>query len=218
MADATPVPPLRIVGLTGGIGAGKSTVAALLAERGAVVVDVDGLGRTVIAPGGPAEQAVLARFGDAVRTGDGHVDRARLAGIVFRDPAALAALEAISHPAINAEIDSALDDIVRRGGDPLPVVVLDMAILYGSRLGQDLPSGRRYDTVVAVEASEQLRVQRLVASRGMAEADARARLASQPTDEQRRSVAHHVVTNDGDLDALARQVDGLASALGITAR
>lgn len=199
---------MRVVGLTGGAGAGKSTVAARLAERGAVVIDVDAIGREVLEPGGGAYEPVLARFGEGVRGADGRIDRAALAAIVFTDPDALSDLEDISHPAINAELDrrlSALPD------DAL--VVLDMAILLGSRLGRDLPSGRGYDTVVVVEAPVEVRVQRLVELRGMPEADARNRIASQPTDDERRAVADHVVVNDGDVDALTARVEALYAAL-----
>jgi dephospho-CoA kinase len=194
----------RIVGLTGGIGAGKSTVAALLAELGAVVIDVDGLGRQVIAAGGSAVDAVVERFGSHLLGADGGIDRAGLASVVFADRSALAGLEAISHPAINREIDRLLDDT-----QPGALVVLDMAILLGSRLGLDLPSGRRYSTVVVVEAPLDVRIARLVGQRAMAEADARARIAAQPSDAERRAIADHVVDNAGDLAALTVQVHEL---------
>ena len=129
---------MRIIGLTGGIGAGKSAVAARMAGRGAVVIDVDAIGREVLEPGGAAAAEVIERFGERVVDDDGRIDRARLAKVVFSDREALAALEDISHPAINVEIDRRLDAI---GDDAL--VVLDMAILVGSRLGRDLPSGPR---------------------------------------------------------------------------
>jgi dephospho-CoA kinase len=195
---------MRIVGLTGGIGAGKSTVAARLAVFGVDVIDVDALGREVLEPGGRAEHAVIERFGPSVVGPAGRIDRARLAAVVFADPAELAALEAISHPAINEEIDVRLDDLP---ADAL--VVLDMAVLIGSRLGKDLPSGRRYETVVVVEAREDVRIERLVVQRGMHVADALARIRAQPSDEQRRAVADHIVVNDGDLVALDHAVEAL---------
>lgn len=194
---------MRIVGLTGGMGAGKSTVAAMLAGRGAAVIDVDALGREVLEPGGEAYTAVVARFGPVVVAGDGRIDRAALAGVVFDNPAALADLQAISHPAINRVLDRLLD------GVEAGVVVLDMAILVESHLGRDLPSGRGYDTVVVVEAPLEVRVARLVSARGVDEADARARIAAQASDEARRAVADHVIVNDGDLAALEAQVDAL---------
>ncbi|CAB4545409.1 unannotated protein [freshwater metagenome] len=188
--------------MTGGIGSGKSTVAALLAGRGAVIVDVDALGRVVIAPGGRAQAAVIAEFGDAIVDDGGHIDRAALARQVFGRPDELARLSAISHPAINAELADVLD---AQASDA--IVVLDMAILVESTLGRGDPA-HSYSKVVVVEAPEELRVARAVA-RGMAEADVRARIASQATDEQRRAVADAVVVNDGDLAALEARVADL---------
>jgi dephospho-CoA kinase len=197
---------MRIVGLTGGIGAGKSTVAARLADRGAIVVDVDGLGRRVIASGGIAERAIIDRFGTV--DADGHVDRAGLAAIVFNDAAARADLEDISHPAINVEMDRVVSSLP---ADAL--VILDMAILLGSRLGKNLPSGRSYDTVVVVEAPLEVRVERLVSQRSMSETDAQARIASQPSDEERRAIADFIVTNTGGLAVLDQEVDRLMTWL-----
>jgi len=189
-----------IIGLTGGIGSGKSTVAGLLAAHGAAVIDVDALGRSVIAPGGRAETAVLAEFGPGVADADGHIDRAALAGAVFGDAAALTRLTAISHPAINAELVERIDALPDDA-----IVVLDMAILVESHLGRIDPA-HSYSRVVVVEAPEALRVERAVA-RGMREADVRARIASQATDAERRAVADVVVANDIDLHALGEQVD-----------
>lgn len=194
---------MRIIGLTGGIGAGKSTVARLLGRHGAAVIDVDGLGREVLEPGGSAVQQVRERFGPGVVADDGGIDRRVLAAVVFADPDELRALEAISHPAIDAAIDARLDE------EPADaVVVLDMAVLVESSLGRALPSGRGYDTVVVVEAPLDVRLERLV-ERGHTLDDARARMAAQATDDERRAVAHHVVVNDGDLDALAAKVEAL---------
>lgn len=188
---------MLVIGLTGGIGSGKSTVAALMAERGAVVIDVDDVGRQVIAPGGRAEGAVLAEFGDAIRTADGHIERAALARAVFGKPDALARLTAISHPAINAELAERLSALAAAG---TRLVVLDMAILVESILGHGM-----YTRVIVVEAPVALRVARAVA-RGMRRADVEARIASQATDEQRRAVADLVIVNDGDLAALSARV------------
>lgn len=193
---------MLVVGLTGGIGSGKSTVARMVAARGAVVIDVDALGRKVIAPGGRAEAAVCAEFGDDVIDEHGHIDRAALGAAVFADQEALARLTAISHPAINAELAARLD------AAPIDaIVVLDMAILVESNLGK-LADGRSYTKVVVVEAAPELRVERAVA-RGMDADDVRARIASQATDEQRRAVADVVLTNDGDLDWLTERVAAL---------
>lgn len=195
-----------IVGLTGGIGSGKSTVAGLLAARGATVIDIDALGREVIAPGGRAEAAVLAEFGSAIADERGHIDRRRLADAVFGRPDALARLTAISHPAINAELAERLDALPAD-----TIVILDMAILVESNLGRGDPA-HAYQRVVVVEAPAEVRVQRAVA-RGMAEPDVRARMASQATDAERAAVADHIIVNDGDLDTLAGQVDALWARL-----
>jgi dephospho-CoA kinase len=191
-----------VVGLTGGIGAGKSTVSAMLAERGAVVIDVDAVGREILLPGGRAQQAVAAEFGPAIVAPDGTIDRAALAGIVFADPAALARLTAISHPAINAE----LVDRLRAMGDDT-IVVLDMAVLAESTLGQ-VEDPYRYSFVITVEAPTQLREERAVA-RGADRQDVRRRMAQQATDAQRRHLSDMVIVNDGTTDDLLVQVDDL---------
>jgi dephospho-CoA kinase len=188
--------PVLVVGLTGGIGAGKSTVAEMLAARGAHVVDVDALGRRVIAPGGRATPDVAAAFGPGVVGRDGGIDRAALAAVVFHDPDALARHLAIVHPAIDDEL---AEELARLPVDS--VVVLDMAVLAESRLGR-----RFYTKVVVVEAPAELRVARAVA-RGMAEADVRARMANQAGDDERRAIADVVFTNDGDRAALEAQVE-----------
>lgn len=171
-----------MIGLTGGIGAGKSTFAALLAELGADVIDVDAIGRDVIAPGGPGADAVVERFGT--------VERPALATIVFSDPSARHDLEAISWPLIE-------DELHRRVAEAdAGVVVLDMAVLAQGDLGKGI-----YGPVVTVEAPEPLRIARLIA-RGMSEDDARARMRSQVSESVRAALADHVVVNDGELDAL----------------
>ena len=197
---------MLVVGLTGGIGSGKSAVAAMLARRGAVVIDVDVVGREVIAPGGRAEVPVLEEFGSSIADVDGHIDRAALARAVFGKPDELFRLTAISHPAINAELGDRLDAVPTAG-----IVVLDMAILVESNLGR-LADGRSYSMVVVVEAPQALRVRRAV-DRGMNADDVTARIASQATDEERRAVADVVIVNDGDLEHLAQTVDELWSRL-----
>jgi dephospho-CoA kinase len=182
-----------IVGLTGGIGAGKSTAARRFAALGAMLIDVDALGHVVLEPGGKAHDAVLDAFGT--------VDRRELGPIVFADPAMLDRLTAISHPAINAELVERLDALPTT----TDVVVLDMAILVESNLGKPDPE-HSYTVVVTVEAPVELRVTRAVA-RGMAEVDVRRRIAAQASEEARRAVADHVLVNDGDEAALHAQVD-----------
>ncbi|MEA3218360.1 MAG: dephospho-CoA kinase [Acidimicrobiia bacterium] len=196
----------RIIGLTGGIGVGKSTVAGLLAERGADIVDVDLVCRKVIEPGGPAHQAVLDRFGDHLVTTEGVLDRAALAAVVFADPNALADLTAISHPAANrvmAERVSALP-----AGT---IAVLDVAVLVEyPKLGRwgEGPEGG-YQEVVLVEAPLEVRLERLSTQRGMSREDALARVRAQVDDDTRRAVADHIVDNSGDLASLSDQVDRL---------
>ncbi len=190
------------MGLTGGIGVGKTTVAKALARRGAVVVDCDGLGRKVVEPDGLAYAGVVGRFGPGVVRPDGALDRPALAAIVFDDPAALADLNGITHPAIDVEIARAI-----AAAPTGSVVVLDMAVLVETRLGRG-----QYTVVVVVEAPVDVRLERL-AGRGMNADDARARMASQATDAERRAVGDLFVDNGGDEAALERAVDHLWVAL-----
>lgn len=188
-----------MVGLTGGIGSGKSTAAAVLADCGAVVIDVDAIGRAVIAPGGRAETAVAREFGPGVLDEAGHIDRAALAAVVFQDTERLESLEAISHPAINEELEEVLSGLAADS-----IVVLDMAVLAESNLGK-LASGRGYQLVIVVEAPEALRMERLV-DRGHTSTEARSRMAAQASDSDRRALADHVVVNDGGLDDLTAKM------------
>lgn len=193
---------MLVVGLTGGIGVGKTTVARALARRGAVVVDCDGLGRKVVEPGGLAYDGVVRRFGPGVVKADGTLDRAALAAIVFNDPAALADLNAVTHPAIDVEIAQAI-----AAAPAGSVVVLDMAVLVETNLGRG-----QYEVVVVVEAPLDVRIERL-AGRGMAADDARARIASQVSDAERRAVGDLFVDNGDDETELERAVDHLWVAL-----
>lgn len=199
---------MLIVGLTGGIGAGKSSVAGLLAGHGAAVVDVDALGREIIAPGGAAVEAVLERFGNHLRAPDGGIDRPALASIVFNVPDELAALNEISHPAINDLLDERIASIAEAGATD--VVVLDMAVLTESTLGRN--TRFPYEIVVTVEAPPDIRLERLI-ERGMTSEDAKARLASQATDEQRREVSNFVIGNGEGTDELADATSRLWEAL-----
>ena len=179
------------VGLTGGIGSGKSTVSAQLAALGAVVVDADAVAREVVEPGTPALAAVVERFGPGILTADGRLDRPALGRVVFGDSGALADLEAITHPAIwsrTAELVAA--------ARPDAVVVHDMPLIVEKGMAA------QYHLVVVVGTSEEVRVRRLVDQRGMPEADARARLASQASDEQRRDVADVWLDNEATTEAL----------------
>jgi dephospho-CoA kinase len=182
------------IGLTGGIGSGKSTVAALLAERGAVVIDADRIAREVVEPGTPGLAAVVAAFGDGVLAADGSLDRPALAAVVFADPEARKRLDGIVHPLVR---DRGVQ--LAAGAPADAVLVNDVPLLVET--GQ----AGSYDLVVVVEADLATRLARLV-ERGVPEADARARIAAQATDEQRRAVADVVLDNSGTRDQLAEQV------------
>jgi dephospho-CoA kinase len=193
------------VGLTGGIGSGKSTVARALARRGAVVIDADAIAREVVEPGTPGLAAVVERFGAGVLDGDGRLDRPKLAALVFADPAARTDLNAIVHPRVAAETAR------RIGAAPSDaVVVIDVPLLVeAARSG--------YDLVVVVEAPEAVRLERLV-GRGMDPDDARKRMGAQATDAERRKVADVVLDNSGTEDDLERQIDALWAQLTASLR
>ena len=189
---------MLLVGLTGGIGAGKSTVAKLLAARGAVVVDADEVARFVVEPGQPALAQLVERFGDGILDADGRLDRPALGKLAFVDEQSRKDLEAITHPAINHEF-------MRRTIESPPdaIVVLDVPLLVESPKAWE--RAKDYHVVIVVEAPRELRLDRLEA-RGLDRADAEARMAAQATDEQRREIATHLVDNSGDVDALERQI------------
>jgi dephospho-CoA kinase len=185
------------IGLTGGIGSGKSTVAARLAELGAVVIDSDRLAREVVAPGSPGLARVVERFGREVLGPDGGLDRPRLGQLVFSDPAALADLNAITHPLIRARSEALSSDAAASGA---AAVVQDIPLLVENKLAAG------FDKVLVVEAPLQLRLSRL-AERGLDPETARARIAAQASDEQRRAVADIVLDNSGTVAELTAQVD-----------
>jgi dephospho-CoA kinase len=187
-----------LVGLTGGIGSGKTTFAALLAERGAQIIDADLLGRDALRPGRPAWNSVVDTFGDEIlvpNTMD--IDRKALAEIVFNDRAKLAALNAIVHPVIVAGIADQLERL--RNTDS--VVILDAALIVELGLGGSL------DTTIVVVTDRKEREQRLVRDRGMSIADIGARIAAQATDDDLIAKADVVVRNDGSLERLASEAD-----------
>jgi dephospho-CoA kinase len=187
---------MLFVGLTGGIGSGKSSVAARLAELGAVVIDSDGLAREVVEPGTDGHAEVVARFGSGILAPDGSIDRAVLATLVFADSAARKDLEAIVHPRVRARTAE-----IAQAAPPGAIVVNDVPLLIEAGLHS------AYHLILVVLASEETRVARLTADRGMAETEARNRIAAQATDEQRRAVADVVLYNDGSLAQLLHEVD-----------
>ncbi|MFI1764923.1 dephospho-CoA kinase [Streptomyces sp. NPDC020800] len=183
------------VGLTGGIGAGKSEVSRLLVEHGAVLIDSDRIAREVVEPGTPGLAAVVEAFGEGVLAADGSLDRPRLGSIVFADPDRLAVLNSIVHPLVGdrsrALESAAADDAV---------VIHDVPLLTENRLAP------LYDLVIVVDASPENQLDRLVRLRGMTEEDARARMVAQASREQRREIADIVIDNDVPLDALRKRV------------
>jgi dephospho-CoA kinase len=203
VADPTPTRPpgqLRI-GLTGGIGSGKSTVATLLAGRGAVVVEADQLAREVLEPSTPGLAAVVARFGESILGADGSLDRAALADTVFTDEVARSDLNAIVHPLVARRAS----ELMAAAG-PGSIVVYDVPLL--------VETGREgeFDVVVTVRAALSTRLHRL-ADRGLSEDQARARIAAQASEEQRAAAAWAIVDNDGTLTELADRVDALWARL-----
>ncbi|ATL82151.1 dephospho-CoA kinase [Streptomyces samsunensis] len=183
------------LGLTGGIGAGKSEVSRILTSLGAVLIDSDRIAREVVEPGTPGLAAVVAEFGPEVLTGEGRLDRPRLGAIVFNDPERLSALNAIVHPLVrdrSAELQSA--------AAPDAVVVHDVPLLAENNLAP------LYDLVMVVDATPETQLDRLVRLRGMAEDEARARMAAQATRAERLAIADVVIDNNGPIEALEPQV------------
>lgn len=186
------------VGLTGGIGSGKSTFAALLAERGAQVIDADHLGREALRPGAPAWHSVVDNFGDDILSPSTmEIDRKRLADIVFADRNKLAALNAITHPIIAAGIADELERLARTDA----IVVLDAALLV------ELALDKAMNVLVVVHADEEVRKKRLRTLRRMELTDIEARIAAQASSEELIRRADIVVRNDDSLEALAREAD-----------
>jgi dephospho-CoA kinase len=186
---------MLVVGLTGGIGSGKSTVAALLAGHGAVILDADAMTHEVQAPGGPAYQPIVDRFGPEILLPDGTLDRPALAKIVFADRAALADLNAIVHP----EVGKLMAARLAAEEDSDRVVVLDVPLLVES--GRLQTAGN-----IVVDCPEEIAVRRLVELRGMDEEDVRRRIAAQATRDERRARADYVIVNDGSREQLRERV------------
>jgi dephospho-CoA kinase len=189
---------MLLVGLTGGIGSGKSTVAAGLAARGAGLVDADAIAREIVEPGGPAYHPVVERFGADVVQPDGTLDRAALAAVVFADDVARADLNRLTHPVIG----QVMGERVAAAAAEHVIVVLDIPLL-------NIATKDRFHlgAVVVVDTPEEIAVDRLVSQRGFSEADARARVAAQISRDERRSLADHVIDNSGDRARLEEQID-----------
>jgi dephospho-CoA kinase len=193
--DGRYCPVVLRIGLTGGIGSGKSTVSALLAARGAVVVDADRIAREVVEPGTAGLARIAEAFGEGVLAPDGSLDRAALAAVVFADPEARRQLDGIVHPLVRARATE-----LAAAAPPDAVVVNDVPLLVET--GQ----ASSYDLVLVVQADPATRVSRLV-QRGLTAEDARARMEAQASDEERRAVADVVLDNSGTPEDLAEQVD-----------
>jgi dephospho-CoA kinase len=197
-----------LVGLTGGIAAGKSRVAARFAERGAEVIDADVIAREVVRPGREAWRKLVDHFGEAVLDDRGEIDRPRLGRIVFADPAKRALLNEITHPPVMAEIADRLEALASHEG----MVVLDVPLLVESG------ARRGYDAIVVVAAERDTQVRRLVELRGIERADAEARIDAQAPLEDKLAVATHVIWNDGSMQELLARTDAVIHELDALAR
>ncbi|MCS5719460.1 dephospho-CoA kinase [Herbiconiux sp. CPCC 205763] len=192
---------MYVIGLTGGIAAGKSTVARRFAEHGAVVLDADQLAREAVEPGTPGLAAIRDRFGDSVIAADGTLDRPALGAVVFGDEQARLDLNGITHPEVARLLKQRLE--ATRAVDPDAVVVYDVPLMVES-------GGRRgglFEHVVVVESPAEMRISRLVELRGMSRDEAERRIRSQATDEERRAIADTVIDSSGTLDQTLEQVD-----------
>jgi dephospho-CoA kinase len=190
------------VGLTGGVASGKSTVAAILRELGAVVVDADDLAREVVEPGTPGLAAVVAEFGPEVLTAEGHLDRGRVGAIVFADPERRAALEAIIHPRVRARAAE-----IEAEAPAGTLVVHDIPLLVETGQAGD------FDAVLVVDEPEDVQLARAVHERGWSEDQARLRMAAQASREVRLAAATHVIDNSGTREDLRQRVAEVFSAL-----
>ncbi len=195
---------MKKIGLTGGIGSGKSTVAKLLADAGFAIVDADKIAREIMEPGSPVLDDVAAEFGDDLIRADGSLDRGELARRAFVDKQATEKLNSITHPAIRAESERRFAAAEAAGE---PAVVYDMPLLVELGMNRDM------DLTVVVDVDAEERVRRLTSSRGLDEADARARIAQQIDAAERNAAADVIIDNNGDLSALKPQVDALVERL-----
>jgi dephospho-CoA kinase len=196
-----PTHSIPVVGLTGGIASGKSTVAAMLAEAGAAIVDADRIAHEVVRRDRPAWQEVVRRFGEGILRPDGEIDRGRLGSLVFADPEARRDLERIVHPRVFQEMLAAVERLGREATARL--IVCDIPLLFESGLQRWFPA------VILVAVPEPLQMERLMARDGLTLEDARARVQAQMPIERKRTLASHIVDNSGPLEATRRQVERL---------
>ncbi|WJZ02508.1 Dephospho-CoA kinase [Corynebacterium freiburgense] len=191
---------IRKIGLTGGIGSGKSTVAKLLEKQGFCIIDADQIARDIVEPGQPALAELVKAFGSGILLEDGSLHRGELARLAFSSEESTALLNAITHPKITAETQRRFADAEAQG---FAEIVYDMPLLVDNGLHKDM------DFVVVVDAEPEVRIDRLVRYRGLDEDDARRRLGAQLTDAERNAVADMVIDNNGEIEALVPQVDEL---------
>ena len=202
-------PGVLVVGLTGGIGSGKSTVADMLVTRGAALVDTDRIAHELTAPGGAAIEAIRAAFGDEVVAPDGSMDRAAMRARAFSDPGARKRLESILHPMIRTRTDQAVRDAIASGA-PYVIVAVPLLVESANRSG-------RFDRVLVVDCPPETQIERVMRRSGLAREQVEAIIAAQATRAQRLAAAHDVVDNGGEHGALVRQVDALhARYLGLS--
>lgn len=196
--------PMRTFGLTGNIGSGKSTVAAMLREAGIPVLDADRISREVTAPGGRAYDAVVQAFGRGIVRDDGSIDRKRLGEIVFSDPASRERLERITHPAILEGMKEALAELARRGRR---AAVVEATLIH--------ESGRKglFEAVISVTCDRETAISRLAARDGMSRSQAEARLRAQMDADRKAGASDYVIDNSGSLDETRRQIDKIARIL-----
>jgi dephospho-CoA kinase len=192
---------MHLIGLTGGIASGKSTVARRLAEHGAIVIDADVISREVVASGTPALAAIAQEFGSGILAADGSLDRAQLGGIVFGDAQKLEKLNAIVHPAVRARTAELL--ATAKTENPDAVIVYDVPLLVEADVAHN------YDEVVVASAPEDVRIQRMIELRGMTEEAARARISAQASEAKRLAIADVVIDTGGELQHTLDQVDAL---------
>jgi len=189
--------------LTGGIASGKSTVARMLVERGAVLIDADQIARDVVEPGTPAWTKIVEHFGSGILLGDRRIDRTRLGEIVFNDPSKLALLNEITHPEVMRRIADRLEQLK----DTDQIVVVDVPLLA------EVGAAEMFDLIVVVSAGRGAQIERMRTTRGMDGEAARARIAAQLPAADRAAIADVVVSNDGSLEELSREIDALWRSL-----
>jgi dephospho-CoA kinase len=193
------------VGLTGGIGAGKSEVTRRFADLGATIIDADALAREVVDVGTPGLTAVIAEFGKDMLAADGSLDRDKLAALVFNDDAARQRLNGIVHPLVGERVMQLMTDAQEHHPDG--VVINDVPLIVEAGVAE------RYDVIVVVDAPEQTQLDRLTQVRGMTDADAKARMSKQASRDDRRAIADYVIDNAGDLESLDAQVNEIWTQL-----